>query len=365
MAVEILFSVAVLLMLAKIFGEIAERLGLTSLVGELSGGFLALQLKLVSPDPVLGDIANLGMLLSVFLIGLSLDADRMKAGIFAGSAGAAASFAAGFLAGNYFFGTAAGIVAGMAALSTSSGIAGRFMASAGELHSRAGKMITSANMAGDIIAVVAFSAMAGYFSFGEPWKSVAVFFLLLVAAAAAVAVSKYLSVVEEINDEQFIIAAVLVMIFLLSYGAQASGVAAAAGAFIAGLILNKTQFTESVITPKIGTISHGFFIPLFFAYSALLAGSVNVQFALALLVAAGLAKFLVSAGAGSYHGLNRQEQATFGISMLPRGEISVIACYVALSMGIISAEIYSSLLSFVVLSIVSTAVLFRALVKRW
>ena len=191
------------------------------------------------------------------------------------------------------------------------------------------------------------------------------FFLLLVAAAVAVAISKYLTVIEEINDEQFIIAAVLVMIFLLSYGAQASGVAAAAGAFIAGLILNKTQFTESVITPKIGTISHGFFIPLFFAYSALLAGSVNVQFALALLVAAGLVKFLVSAGAGSYHGLNRQEQATFGISMLPRGEISVIACYVALSMSIISAEIYSSLLSFVVLSIVSTAVLFRALVKRW
>lgn len=376
MTVEILFSVAVLLIFAKIFGEIAERLKIPSLVGEMTGGFIAGPLlNFVSPSPLLGELANLGMLFAVFLIGLNIDAEKTKGnakqGISLGIAGAAISFALGFAAGYYLYDFKAAVLVGIAFMSTSSGISSRAMSSLGELNSKAGKLIASVGMYGDIISIIGLSTAIGYFSFAEAWKSATVFFILslfiiVIVAFLSKRISRVFGFLEEMNDDQFIVAIALVAVFLLSYATQQAGVSAAAGAFVAGLLLGKSPLTESVIEPKIRTVSSGFFVPLFFAYAALSAGTgVQAQHFVPLFLLMIAAKFAGSWLLSRHYGYASRDQLTVGIAMMPRGEISIIAAYTALAASLITPAIFTLVVLLSIASIVLTSLLFQVFVKRW
>ncbi|MBI2578283.1 MAG: cation:proton antiporter [Candidatus Aenigmarchaeota archaeon] len=376
MTVEILFSVAILLIFAKIFGEIAERLKVPSLVGEMTGGFIAGPLlNFVSPSPLLGEMANLGMLFAIFLIGLNIDVEKTKGntkqGISLGIAGAVVPFILGFAAGYYFYDFKAAVVIGIAFMSTSSGISSRAMSSLGELNSKAGKLITSAVLYGDMISIIGLSTFIGYFSFSEAWKSATVFFILslsiiVIAAALSKRIGQFFGFLEEMNDDQFIVAAALVAVFLLSYATQQAGIAAVSGAFVAGLLLGKSPLTESVIEPKIRTVSNGFFVPLFFAYVALSAGTgVQAQHFVPLFLLMTAAKFIGSGILTRHYGFGGRDQLTVGIAMMPRGEISIIAAYVAMTASLIGPAVFTLVVLLSIASIVLTSLLFQVFVKRW
>lgn len=375
MAIEILFSVAVLLIFAKIFGEIAERLKMPSLVGEIIGGAAAGAMNFVSPSPLLAELAGLGMLFVVFLIGLGTNMEELKGRIRQGGSlaamGAVLSFIAGFFVGYYAYGLATGIVLGIVLAATSSQIALRAVSSVGELHSKAGKMITSAAAANDIISMVAIATAAAYFSFpGEIWKVATIFLglslLIAVILALAKSAGKLLRLVEEIHDDQFVVAGALVALFLLSYATQSAGIAAVGGAFAAGLLLSRTPLTEGVIQPKIKTVANGFFIPLFFAYLALqLDFGVQLQLVALMLLLGVAAKFAGSWLLGAYYGLRGRERITAGAASLPRGEISIITAYIAAAAGAISAQAFTAVVMFSLLSIVLTSVIFHFWLKQW
>lgn len=379
MVVEILFSVAMLLIFAKIFGEITERLKFSSLPGEIIGGLIAGLLGLVLSSPLIAELAGFGILFVIFLIGLQTNFDDVKGnlnpGILLSTSGAVLSFIFGFAAGYYTFGFEAGLVFGIALLSTSTFIAVRSVSDVGELHSKAGKMITAINTVSEIIAILSFSILVSYFTFAsETWKIIAIFFLLFVFLLLVISylskfVGKLLLFFEEMNDDQFIIALSLVLVFLLSFLTQQIGIASITGAFIAGLLLNKSLLAEKAIAPKIKTISYGFFAPLFFAYSALFLdiSSIysNLGIILLLFVLAVLAKLLGCGIFSGYYGFRGREQLTVGIGTIPRGEYSIIVTYIALTMGIITQQIYTVVMISVFLSMLLTPLLFRKFVKNW
>ena len=66
----ILLEIAVLLVVAKIFGEIAERFRLSQLVGEIFAGIVIGAFHIVNKTPFLDQLVLLGAVFLFFIIGM-------------------------------------------------------------------------------------------------------------------------------------------------------------------------------------------------------------------------------------------------------------------------------------------------------
>ncbi len=381
MPTNIFLALALLLLSAKVFGEIFERLKISSLVGEVFGGVVVGPLLgFVQPDEFLRQIASFGILFMLFLIGLSTKFDEVKAEIYAGSvlafAGAMLSVVAGIIVGIWVFNSLAiGAVIGVAMLSTSTAITLRSLIDLGEHHSRAFKMSLSIDMADEVLAILSLSLLATYLTLGSVriaeiftlFLVVLGFFLLILTAGAKI-VGRALLIFQRMRDEQILVSMPIVIVFIIAFVSENVGVAAVTGAFLAGLAMNQSPLTAPVIIPKMKTIAHGLFIPLFFAYSALaldLKAVITFLPLILLLLAVGAAAKFFGAGILSrYFGFQPYEQKLIGIGMIPRGEYSIIISQLALVAGAITNQIYTVIIAFVILSIIITPILLRMASKK-
>jgi Kef-type K+ transport system membrane component KefB len=159
-----------------------------------------------------------------------------------------------------------------------------------------------------------------------------------------------------------------VIIFIFAFISQRIGVAAVTGAFLAGMAMSRSVFAEPVIAPKIRTIGYGFFIPIFFAYSALiidLSTFVSYWWLIAILVAVGITlKAAASGWIARLFGFDSKEQTIMAIGMIPRGEYGIVIAQVAIGLGIITSQIYGALVGFIVITAIITPILFKLFVFR-
>ncbi len=371
--IQILFDIAIILIAAKILGEITDRLKISSLVGEVLGGLIVGPiLLLVQPNDFLAQLANLGVLFLVFIIGLNTKFDDLKRDVYKGStlavAGALLSLAAGFVLGFYIFGSLdVAIVVGVAVASTSTAISLRSLIDVGEFRTALYHKVTVLLTADDVVSILLLSFLTSYFTFGavEIWKVGALFFAVigfffLILTAGSRLVSTTLDVLGKLKDEQILIAFPLVIVFIVAFLSEHVGMAGVTGAFLAGMAMNRSPLAESVITPKMKTIGDGFFIPIFFAYSALaLDLTTFAEFwpVIILLVAVTAITKLIGSGLlARIYSMNKKEQLVLGASAIPRGEYSIIAAQFALAAGILTGQIYTVILSFVILSIIITPI---------
>lgn len=376
MEIGFLLAIALLILFAKIFGEIAERLRVSSLVGEVAAGiFLGPILKWVAPSDFLFQLSWFGILFLLFLIGLSTKFDDIKSNMYSGSAiailGCALSFLAGFLIGNYFLGNfQTGIVLGIALLSTSTAIAIRSLVDIGEFHSKVGAMALAVDMADDVLAILALSLLTMWLTFGavEIWRVTTLFLsviglIFVIITAGSKFVGRALTVFQRMRDDQILFSIPLVIVFIVAFISEHVGVAAVTGAFLAGVAMSKSPLTEPVIAPKMKAIGYGFFIPLFFAYSAIILDITslytNLLLVILLLLAAIIPKLIGCGFFARFFGFNSHEQKLLGISMIPRGEYAIIISQIALTFGAITNQLYTALIAVVVLSIIITPFFLR------
>lgn len=376
MDVSILLSIALILLFAKIFGEIAERMKVSALVGEIFAGILLGPILLwVTPSEILAEVAGFGILFLLFLIGLETNFDHVKKEIYPGSylsiAGCGLSFVFGFLTGLFIFNSFdIGLFLGFAILSTSTAITIRSLSNIGEFKTKLYNIALAIDMADEVIAILAISLLTAYFTYGGImlWEIAAMFFailgfMLLIITVGSKFIGRCLRAFQTLRDEQIIVAISLVIVFLVSFASENVGIAGVTGAFLAGIAMSKSHLTEPIIIPKMKIIGYGFFIPLFFAYSAVLMdlGALFTSWDLILLlVVLGLIGKLVGVGVLSrIFRFRGREQAALGISMLPRGEYSILIAQIALGAAIITAELYTVVIAFVLITIIMTPILLR------
>lgn len=379
--VAILLDIALILIAAKVLGEISERLGFSPLVGEVVAGvLLGPVLLLIGPDPFLEQIAGFGILFLLFIIGLETNFDAVKKDAYRGSVlailGAALSFAAGFFIGTTFFGSAnTGIFMGIAMVSTSTAITLRSLIDVGEMKTRVYEMSLAIDMADEVIAILSLSLLVTYFTYGsvQIWTVVGLFFavlgfFLLIMTAGTRIVNKFLEFFRVMKDEQILVAIPLVIVFFVAFLSEQTGIAGVTGAFLAGMAMSKSRMTESTILPKVKVLGYGFFIPLFFAYSAIifdLAALENYWFVILLLLVAGsLAKVVGCGYFSGFYKFGRREKMLIGIGMIPRGEYSIVIAQLALAAAIITSQLYTVVVAYVILSILITPVLMRFAAKQ-
>ncbi|MBI2579439.1 MAG: cation:proton antiporter [Candidatus Aenigmarchaeota archaeon] len=351
---EVLLEIGIILLFAKLFGAVTDRMKLSSIVGEVIAGIFVGSLFHFRPSHFLELISGLGILILVFLIGLETRFDEIKRDIYKGSIlailGSLLTFAGGLLIGEFVFGSLnAGIVVGMAMISTSTAIPIKALIDRGEIRTPAGRIIVVISVADDIIAILALSVMASYFSAGNIviWNVIILFLIMLgfiffTLTAGTKVVERIISFVGyHIKDEQALMTAPIAVALATAALSQRLDLAAVTGAFIAGMIMSKGVFTKSIIIPKLQVAGLGLFIPVFFAYSGMLMD-------------------LSSLGFARFFGYDSRDQAIIAISMVPRGEYGIVISQLALAMGIITGSVYTILISFVVVTIIITPMLFSA-----
>ncbi|MEM7819660.1 MAG: cation:proton antiporter [Candidatus Aenigmatarchaeota archaeon] len=374
MEVQVLLSLALILLVAKIFGEIAERLRFSSMVGEVIAGIvLGPVLGLVVATPFLEQISRFGILFLLFIIGLSTNFDMVKKDIYTASilaiGGCGLSFVLGFLIGYILFNSLnIAIFLGVALLSTSTAITMRSIIDIGEFKTKLYNILLAIDMADEVLAILALSLFTTYAIFGyvEIWKVFGLFFVvigffLFIISFGSKIIGRALRIFQSMHDEQIIVTVSLAIVFIVAFASESVSIAGVTGAFLAGMAMSKSPITESVIIPKIKIIGYGFFIPLFFAYSAIIldiTAFLSYFWIILLLVIIGFtAKFLGCGIFSGYFGFKRREQNIIGIGMLPHGEYSILIAQIALGYSIITRQLYTSVIAFVLITIILTPIL--------
>lgn len=361
----VLIAIVSIFVGTKVLGEVAQRMGQPTVLGELIAGVLlgGSFLGLVDPGhPVIATMAGLGVIILLFAIGLETElASLAKVGSVAATvavAGVVAPFALG-----YFAVSALGVartpalVCGAALCATSVGITARVLSELGWLERDEGKVILGAAVIDDIIGLIILAVIASVVAGVTPSAAsmghiagVAVAFVGVAVILGGLVAGPLFRGVERIRAAGALGLFGISFALLLAWLADRSGSAMIVGAFAAGLVLFRLPQRHE-IERATTTIGH-FFVPIFFASvgAAVDLRALADPFALAtgaVLIACGIAGKLVAGFAPWWF---RGDKLLVGIGMVPRGEVGLIFAQMGLAAGAVTAGEYGALMLMVLVT---------------
>ncbi len=355
---------------------IFKRLKLGSVLGYLAAGVLIgpSALGLIEPGDGFGDVAEFGVVLLLFVIGLELKPSRLwrlRAEIF--GLGLAQVMVTGVLIGVIAWGTPlwgqgldwrAAAVAGAGLALSSTAFAIQILREKGDFSTPYGDRSFAILLFQDlaIVPLLALVSLIAPPSAAETdadmWKSVG---LAIAATAGVIVVGRYLlrpmfhAIAEASADEVFTAAALLVVV-AASAVMNAAGLSMALGAFLAGVLLAESEFRhqlETDIEPFRGLLMGLFFLSIGMGmnladvaaeWSAVLAGVV------ALLGLKAAILFLLTRSMGS----NRSDAVRIAATLCQGGEFGFVLFSVALSEGVMGPRDVTILNAIVTLSLAAT-----------
>jgi Kef-type K+ transport system membrane component KefB len=361
-AAHLLGVLAVVLCAAKACGWLAQRIGQPAVLGELIAGVIlgGSVLKVVDfHDPVIHFLAELGVVILLFEIGLETDLRKLLA---AGPAstvvalvGVALPFALGYGVCRWWgLDNLVSIVAGAALTATSVGITARVLSDLGRLQEPESQIVLGAAVIDDVIGLIILTVVARMtagtevtpLSIGRT-TAVAFGFLLGTLLVGTLVVPRLASALRRIDAPGIVITSALILALGLAWLADACGSAMIIGAFAAGVLLTKT--------PQAREIEHGvasigqFFVPVFFvvvgaavdirAFNPLEPDNWKILAVGASLIAGAIVSKFVAGYAPFWF---KGRKAVIGVGMIPRGEVGLIFAQMGLSSGLFDAALFSA-----------------------
>ncbi|MGH7898584.1 MAG: cation:proton antiporter [Candidatus Binatia bacterium] len=382
---------AVILLAAKIGGEVAVRTGQPAVLGELVVGVALGNLSWVGysglepieTDPVIDMLARLGVLVLLFEVGLeSTVAEMLKVGLssfLVAIVGVAAPFALGWSVGAWLLPASGWYVhayLGATLCATSVGITARVLQDIGRSKSPEARIILGAAVIDDVLGLIILATVAGFIEAADlgrqlSWGSIAGIlgtasvFLFGSLALGVYGSPRLFRLASRLRARGVLLALGLAFCFFLAWLAGAVGLAPIVGAFAAGLILEDVHYRDFVargerpLEELIRPVSE-LLVPIFFVLMgmhtdlAAFAEPGVLGLAAALSVAAIAGKQACSAAALG-RGIDR---LSIGIGMVPRGEVGLIFANIGLGLSIAGERIISSATysAIVVMVIVTTLV---------
>ena len=391
MAVHTFFlHLMVILLGARILAELAVRVGVPSVLGELLAGVVLgpSLLGWIEPHEVIHLLAEIGIILLLFQVGLETDVSRLaRAGsraLVVAVTGFVLPFVLGFVLSYFGFGLSllVSLFVGGTLTATSIGITVRVLTDLQRHHCLEGQVVLGAAVVDDVLGVILLAllyefSVGGGVSFANAGKVmvfVAVFFLIAPVAAKFMSmVIKHFERVSQIPG--LIPTSVVSLVLLFAWLAHAVGAPELLGGFAAGLALSRRfylpfalalrsdpVFAES-IAQQMRPIVY-LFTPIFFVMVGL---SLNLQiidwggghfwvFSLALLAIAVLGKL-----SGAL--LLREEwraKLAIGMAMIPRGEVGLIFAELGRTSGIFSNQTYAALVIVIAVTTLASPFLLKA-----
>ncbi|MFP5247358.1 MAG: cation:proton antiporter [Thermoanaerobaculia bacterium] len=381
---DFLLALISILVAAKFFGEVAERLGQPAVLGELIGGVIigVSGFHLVDPhDETIHLLSELGVILLLFLIGLETDLRKLMS--VGGSATAVAFVGVALpLLGGFAFGQFLGmrvmvsIFLGAALTATSVGITARVLSDLGHLKDDESQIVLGAAVVDDIIGLVLLTLVGTLAGGGELTFLgvgriilVAFGFVILAILIGSQLAPRLILAIDKIEVRRGLFFASVVFALLLAYLAQKSGSAMIIGSFAAGLVLARTNRGKE-IEHEVHDVAQ-FFIPIFFVVvgAAVDLKSINPMDAEARkFLWIGLALTVIGiagkVAAGFVVWKKGLRKIVIGVGMIPRGEVGLIFATIGLTSGLISGGMYSAVALMVMLTTFITPPLLRRLLEQ-
>jgi Kef-type K+ transport system membrane component KefB len=353
----VLVSVASMLLVAKLGGELFAKLRQPAVLGELAGGIVVGALSLfgvawveqLRTDAVVAALAEIGVIILLFEVGLESDAGEMLSvgwsSLLVATLGVVVPFflgwgvAALFLPGEPTLGH---VFIGATLSATSVGITARVLRDLGKLQTREANIILGAAVIDDVLGLLILAVVAGAIRAAGAGRALAladvgiialksIAFLAGALLAGQFVVPRLFRGAGRLESRGVLVAFAVAFCFLLSWAAARLGLAPVVGAFAAGLVLDEVHFEsfarrgEQTLTELLAPVS-SLLVPVFFVLMGLkvdlrVFGRVEVLgFAAVLTTAAIVGKQACSLGVIG-RGLNR---FAIGLGMIPRGEVGLI-----------------------------------------
>jgi Kef-type K+ transport system membrane component KefB len=399
-----LLQLAVLLALALALGQLAVRLRMPAVVGELTAGVLMGPSLLAHAAPgvsawliphdaaqlnLLDAVGQFGVLLLVGITGMHIDLKLVRRkGMTAGRVSAGGllvplglGIGLGFLlpaslipAGTdrAVFAMFMGVAMGVSAIP----VIAKTLLEMRLLHRNIGQLIVSAAAVDDILgwlllSVVSALAVTGLVA-GQVALSVGslVLILILTVVVGRPVVKATLRLAGRSSEPGPSIAAVVVLLLLAAAGTHALGMEPVLGTLLCGMLIGSSGRIDLAKLAPLRTLVMAVLAPIYFATAGLrmdltaLGQPVVLGSAVVVLLLAVLGKFAGAYLGARASGLSRWEGLALGSGLNARGVIQVIVAIVGLRLGVLNTATYTIIVLVAIVTSLMTSPLLRMAMRR-
>jgi Kef-type K+ transport system membrane component KefB len=388
---HVLVALIVVILAARGLGAVFKRIQQPPVIGEVIAG-LALgpsllghlapaATKFLLPPavaPFLSVIAQVGVVLFMFLVGLELDTRRLRQRTHSTVAISHASIIVPFILGSTLalwlypvlsssdvpF-TVFALFLGVSLSVTAFPVLARILTDRGIQKTRLGVVALTCAAVDDatawcllafVVSVVNARASGAVRTIGLSAVYVAAM-LVVVRPVVARLVRR-----QELRKEipRGAIAAVFIGLLISALATEAIGIHAIFGAFLMGVILPHNSLLARELTRRLEDVVVVLFLPAFFAFTGmrtevgLLSGAAHWAICMAIIAVASAGKFGGTFVAARITGLPAREAASLGILMNTRGLIELIVLNLGLDLHVISPTLFTMLVLMAVVTTLAT-----------
>lgn len=377
---DFLLQMLAILIAARIFAELASRIGSPSVIGELIAG-VVLGPSLfgwIEPGEAIRLLAEVGVILLLFEVGLETNVRQLASSglksLVVAMIGFGLPFGLGYAVAHFGFGLSplVSLFIGGTLTATSIGITVRVLADLGRQQSEEGRIVLGAAVVDDVLGVVLLAVLYEYttgggvslFNTGKVLLLVAIFFVT--APIAAKLMSGVIRSVDGVTQIPGLIPTTVVALVLASaWVAHELGAPELLGGFAAGVALSRRFFlpfgaalSEDAdfahrVEEQMKPIVH-LFTPIFFVMVGLSLDLTRVDpgsafiwtFSGALLAVAAVGKL----AAGFFITGPLRMRYIIGLAMVPRGEVGLVFAQLGLMSGTFTDQVYAAIVLVIALT---------------
>ncbi|KAI1272051.1 K+/H+ antiporter 1 [Xylaria sp. FL0933] len=401
-----IIQAGIIIILCRLLHYPLSRLGQPRVIAEVIGGILLgpsvlsriphFKENILPTDslPVLNNVANLGLILFLFLIGLEVDlrlfTSNWRVALSVGLGGLILPFGLGYaiawgiyhqfqdeITNNVNFGVF-GLFVGTALGITAFPVLCRILSELNLLANSVGVTVLAAGVGNDVVGWILLALSVALVNNANGLTAlyvllVAVGWLLFLIFAVRPVFFWALRRTGSIQNgpTQGMIAVTLLLVLTSAWFTSIIGVHAIFGAFLVGLICPHDGGFAIKVTEKIEDLITVLFIPLYFAFSGLstnlglLNDGITWAYVIAIIVVAFGGKIIGGTLAAKLNGLVWRESLTIGVLMSCKGLVELIVLNVGLQAHILSQKTFTMFVVMALVTTVATTPLTKLLYPPW
>jgi len=387
--------VAVLICLASLFfvSEVLQFFRIPRVVSQIGTGMIfglpALSSVLLTAETssILQFLAYIGQVLLLFFVGLQLDlrksAKDVRNSLWISFFNTVFPLIGGFLLCKYVFelSTEASVIIGVCMSVSATAIALDLLEEVGKIKTRLARFIVSAGSIDDIVESVLFATILGFISTVSEHFSVfdllvnIVIFLGILLLFRLLIIPVVLRLAEKGTSlSASLLSGGLIITLVLAVLADRLGVSAYIGALLGGIIMRHVLKSDHhrpwelhEITRSVHNLAFGFLVPFFFLWVGMKTdiSSIFTDFNFSFLVTLVAIIGTVGGTMLGYYLIEKDWKRAWlvGWAMNAKGDTELVMATLALSAGIITTQIFSSLIFMAVISTLISPIVFRYYLK--
>ncbi|WP_425111464.1 cation:proton antiporter [Bradyrhizobium sp.] len=402
----LLVQIALLIGVGRGLGEVMQRMGQPSVIGELLAGLVlgpslfgwiwpSAQVAIFPHDPaqkaMLDGIAQFGILLLLLLTGMEIDLKLVRKvgrpAVTISLFGIVLPFTCGFALGEFMpegllprpeARLVAALFLGTALSISSIKIVAVVVREMNFMRRNVGQIIVASAIIDDtlgwiIIAVIFSLASQGSIDLASISKALlgTIAFLVFSFTLGRRLVFQLIRLANDhLVSASPVVTVILLLMSTMALITHLIGVHTVLGAFITGVLVGESPILTKQIDERLRGLIASLFMPVFFGLAGLgtdltkLGSPELLLFTAALIVIASVGKFTGALAGGAAGGLTRRESLALASGMNARGSTEVIIASIGLSMGVLTQNLFSMIVTMAILTTLAMPPMLRGALAR-